>query len=252
MQSTVPWFRVFGRVAVLLVSAIAWVIPAHADEPAARAALLRALASAEASTQAAPRLAFTETVAEKGVIVAGRFDPRRPPDARWAPVGFSLESASRQARETYQGILQDTPNESDLLLTRIRASIAGPGTLASEQNGRATFNFSLSPGVRPTGSPLDGALNLAAHIRVQLVVDETSGEFVSMRFYAPTAFSATPLAHVDRIEIHVALGPSFAGGPLIVQRVDTDAAYSLLGVGAVVRDTVWFSDVTYAGPGPIR
>lgn len=217
---------------------------AHADEPGARAALTAAFDRAEREAREAPRLAFTETVAEKGVVVAGRFDPSRPPGGQWTPVG--VVTASAQQRDSYRGIVADTPNERDLFLDRIRASLGDGGRLVSESDGLAAFDFAMSPTARPTNSPLDGALNLAAHIRVELVVNESTQRLASMRFYAPQAFSATPLARVDRIDLRFTFGESYSGGPTVVRRIDTDAAYRVAGIAAGMRDTVWFGDVAPA------
>jgi hypothetical protein len=214
---------------------------AHADEALARTALAAALASATQEADAAPRMAFTETVSEKGVVVAGRFDPRRAPGHLWSPIGAVAKTGQEQ--ESYRAIVHDTPDERDLLLGRIPATIAGQGRLLSETNGVALFDFAMSPAARPTNSPLDSALRVSAHIRVQLSVDEASQRFTAMRFYAPSAFSATPLARVDRVDLRFSFSASFPGGPTIVRQVDTDAAYHIVGVASVMRDTVWFGDV---------
>lgn len=224
---------------VALVCAIP--MRASAEEPCARAALAAALSRADAEARAAPRMAFTETVAEKGVVVSGRFNPAEPAGARWTPVG--LVAASGQQQESYRGIVNDTPDERDLLLTRVRSTVAGPGDLVSEENGVAMFDFPMSPSAHPTNSPLDGALNLSSHIRVQLSVNEATQTLTGMRFYAPAAFAATPLARVDRIDLRFEFGDSFPGGPTIVRRVDTDAAYQIAGFSNTMRDTVWFGDV---------
>jgi hypothetical protein len=213
---------------------------AHADEAGARQALDRALQRATMEAQTSPRLSFTETVAEKGVTVSARFDPCRSPAQAWTPLQPAL---SAQEKATYRGIVHDTPDERDLLLARIPDTIAKPGTLVRESNGVATFDFALSPSARPTNSPLDAALSLAKHIRFELSVDESSQTLTGFRFYAPSVFAATPLAHVDHVDMRFDLGLSYADGPTIVRRIDTDAAYNVVGVAAKIVDTVWFKDV---------
>ncbi|HWA23939.1 MAG TPA: hypothetical protein VG735_16210 [Caulobacterales bacterium] len=217
------------------------IAPAQAEETTARAALAAALTSAAREADTAPRMAFTETVSEKGVIVAGRFDPRLAPGHLWTPVGVVAKSGQEQ--ESYRSIVHDTPDERDLLLGKIPATITGQGRLMSEANGVALFDFAMSPAAHPTNSPLDSALQLSNHIRVQLSVDEASQRLTGMRFYAPAPFSATPLARVDRVDLRFSFGASFPGGPTVVRQVDTDAHYRIVGVGNVMRDTVWFSDV---------
>ena len=107
----------------------------------------------------------------------------------------------------------------------------------------ATFEFPMAPTARPTGTLLDQIGDLQSHIRVQLIVDQHAGAFSSMRFFAPQAFHATPIARVDRIALSFTFGPSFDGGPIVVRRVDTDIAYSLAGSNRAVRDVVWFSEI---------
>lgn len=212
-----------------------------ADEAGARNALSAALNRADREAREAPRLAFTETVAEKGVVVAVRFNPGRPRDEQWMPVG--VVTASNQQRESYRGIVADTPDERDLFLNRVRASLGDAGRLVSEGDGLAVFDFAMSPAAHPTNSPLDGALDLAANIRVELLVDERAQRLASMRFYAPRVFSATPLARVDHVDLRFTFGESYSGGPTVVRQIDTDAAYHLAGIARGMRDTVWFSAV---------
>jgi len=232
-------------IAVTLLAAMAFA-PAFGDEAAARAALARALDAADRDARGPGRLAFTETVAEKGVRVSARFEPHGQREGKWRPL---TPLTKGQERETYRSIVRDTPNESDLFLNRIRASLGDSGRLVSEQNGHATFDFAMDRRARPTHSPLDGALNLAEHIRIELKIDAHAGRLDAMRFYAPAPFSATPLARVERIDMKFTFGPSFPGGPVVVRQIDTDAAYRLAGLANIVRDTVWFSDIEPATPG---
>ena len=220
--------------------------PALADEVSARAALNAALDRADKDARTAPRLSFTETVAEKGVVVTGRFTPGAPSGGQWTPVG--AVAASGQERDSYRGIVRDTPNERDLFLNRIRPSLGNSGRLVSEAGGEATFDFAMSPQAHPTHSPLDGALNLAAHVRVELTVNEATQLLTRMRFYAPAPFSATPLARVDHVNLGFSFGDSYFGGPLVVRRIDTDAGYHVAGFPALMRDTVWFNNVQPAPP----
>jgi hypothetical protein len=218
-------------------------LSAQADEAGAHAALNKALTRAVAETQSTPRLAFTETVAEKGVTVSARFNPALMKSRAWSPLSPLV---TRQETTTYRGIVHDTPDERDLLLGRVARTIAGPGRLISETGGAAVFDFALSPQARPTNSMLDTALGLAQHIRVRLTVDEAKGAFAGMTFYAPGPFSATPLAHVSRLSLQFGFGESYPGGPIVVRRIDTDAGYDVVGVAKSVRDTIWFKDVAPA------
>src|SRR5262249_55985344 len=135
---------------------------AHADEAGARTALGKALTRAIAENRSAPRLSFTETVSEKGVIVSARFNPALLKNKAWSPL---TALTSNQETATYRGIVHDTPDERDLLLGRIPKTIAGAGRLISESAGEAVFDFALSPQAKPTNSVLDGALSLSQHIR---------------------------------------------------------------------------------------
>lgn len=235
-------------VLALALGPAAW---AAGDETSARAALETALVRAETEVKTAPRLAFTETVAEKGVTVAARFDPKAAPNRAWTLVSPS-PPLKGQTRKTYDGILADTPDERDLFLDRIRASLGDRGRYEGELDGVAAFDFALAPDARPTHSPLDGALNLAQHIRLKAWVDIAQGRFQAIRFYAPAAFSATPLAHVDHITLDFTFAPAFPAGPVVVARIDTDARYRIAGIVGIVRDTVWFSDVVGVPGAPIR
>lgn len=207
-------------------------------ESQARAALAAAFHRADQEAQASPRLSFTETVAEKGVTVSARFDPATP--NRWTPI---TAAASAQERKSLEGIYSDTPDERDLFLHRIRSSLSGTGSLVSSHDGVSVFDFAMARTARPTGTLLDQVADLQSRIRVQLTVDAHTQTFTAMRFYAPAPFHATPIAKVDHVELNFTFGPSYAGGPTVVRRITTDVRYSIATAEAVVRDTVWFSDV---------
>lgn len=213
---------------------------AAADEARARAALQLAFARAQTEAKAAPRLAFVETVAEKGVQVAAQFDPARPAKLRWAPL---RAPKTAQERDSLEGIYKDTPDETDLLLHRVQGAVSGEGTLVADHAGIATFEFAMSPQARPTKTLLDKVGDLQSHIRVSITVDENRGVMTGMRFFAPKAFRITPIAEVNRVDLTFAFGASFDGGPEVVRRVDTDVAYRLAGAAKTVRDTVWFSEI---------
>jgi hypothetical protein len=229
-----------GFFSLAFALAFSFAAPAFADEAGARSALAAALASAASEAQGAPRMAFTETIAEKGVVVSGRFDPSALRNARWTPVG---DVPPGQGQETYRNIVRNTADERDLLLAKIPGSITGAGRFISETGGIAVFDFAMSPDAHPTNSVLDGMLGLSNHVRVQLSVDVAAGRFSGMRFYAPRAFSAAPLVRVEAVNLVFSFGPSFAGGPNVVRRIDTDARYSIARVANHMQDTLWFKDI---------
>lgn len=233
-----PIGRLARALAGALVLFVATAVGAHADEVGARAALEAAFRRAETEAAAAPRLSFVETVAEKGVIVAARFDPAASP--HWTPV---RPARTPQERKSLADAYRDTPDERDLLLDRIKSSLSGPGELVSSRDGLAVFEFAMARTARPTGTLLDQVADLQSHIRVQLTVDQAAGAFTGMRFFAPAPFHATPVAKVERVELGFEFGPSYAGGPIVVRKVTTDVAYTIAGVRSAVRDAVWFSEV---------
>ncbi|MBU6374236.1 MAG: hypothetical protein KJS97_16040 [Alphaproteobacteria bacterium] len=230
--------RIAGALAAGAVLVAVSAPAARADEAQARAALDLAFRRATAEAHASPRLSFVETVAEKGVRVAARFDPVAT--RTWTPLA---PPTSAQESKSLADTVRDTPDERDLLLDRIRASLSGAGTLVAERDGIATFDFAMAKTARPTGTLLDQVADLQSHIRVQLTVDEKTGTFTAMRFFAPQPFHATALAKVDHVDLAFTFGPSFVGGPTVVRQVATDVAYSIAGVACAVRDGVWFSDV---------
>ena len=236
-----------------LIAIAVFPLPARANEADARAALRTALDRAECDARTSPRLSFTETVAEKGVKVAAHYHPVGATSGQWTPVGEVAPGG--QERSSYREIIHDTPNERDLLLDRVRASLGDLGRLVSETADEAKFDFALSPQAHPTNSLLDGALHLSEHVRVELAINKIDPALTRMRFYAPTAFAATPLAHVDRLNLSFSFGPSYAGGPIVVRRINSDAAYRVTGFNNQMRDTVWFDDIapnTHRAPDSLR
>ena len=206
--------------------------------PADDAALAEFRAAVEkAEAHGADRYAFTLDFRDLGDkqqrTFRVRFDPRRPPGARWTPIDPPADQYGKAEKAAFARMTKDDEADDALVYEGLAEALPGARLLSADAD-KAVFGITISDPDTP--DEVKEALAATA------VLDRRAGHVSSVEIRSVKPFKPAPVAKVTSMRQLQRYEPLAAGGPALMVASESDAEGS-----AMFRSFSSKARMTYSG-----
>jgi hypothetical protein len=183
--------------------------------------------------------AYTETAVEQGVETVGRYDPRRPREARWTllsvdgrpPTGD--EQREYRERQTGHGATGDDDGGAD---------IVEPGSLELLEETPDAWIYAF----KPVEDGEDG--DMMRHVTGRLTIRKSGPYVSSMALSNEKPIRPIPGVKIKEFRTRLEFAPATDGGPIVPRSIDVRVrGGAFLAVRFDETESVRFSAWEYAG-----
>lgn len=213
------------RVLSVLVATLS-LFAVHGPAGAFPEPLAAALKAADARASEDMRLTFLRTKeGPSDVGFAATFDPKRPVGSQWTIVAPPKANWSANQKESIDILLKQKDADLPLIITTEAAErmLGKDMTVVKEAGNLVTYGASVigpPPGTNPQGP---GNINeFVKFLKAEITVDQDPATLTALRIFAPEPFKPYVVAKVSKLDVRMALGEAWAGGPIAIVKVERE------------------------------